>query len=127
MTTEPEKTFTVEDLNRASRGSGPNLLELADFICRRSREYEQLLGVNADKPDYGRFANDPLFVGMSPNVNGDFIDAYRVDVRVEEDNSKWERRLVPFDFVYKKDEFIAKFEQAAPNTADFDILTPLVK
>lgn len=121
MANSNETVFTVEDLKKMHDFGGLTAyIEMAEFIARRSKEYEQLLGVHMDTPDLGREANDPGFMGMSRNGKGNMVDAYRVDVKVADD--KWERRVVPFRFVFFKEEFEAEFNAAKPDTAEFDIL-----
>lgn len=127
MTNTDEAVFTTEDLKKFYKNGGPSQMEIAGFIARRSKEYEQLLGVYADSPDFGRSVGDPYFIGMTPNGKGEWIDAYRVDVCVDKAGDKWERRLVPFDFVFSKEEFTEKFNQAKPDTAEFDILLVVSK
>lgn len=95
---------------------------MAKFMARRSKEYEQLLGVYQDTPDFGRIVGDPHFMGMSRNGKGEWVDAFRVDVCVDEANSKWERRVVPFEFIFFKEDFVERFNQAKPYVEEFDIL-----
>lgn len=122
MDNENETVYTVEDLNKLYRAGGPSEAEMAKFMARRSKEYEQLLGVYQDTPDFGRVVGDPHFMGMSRNGKGEWVDAFRVDVCVDETNGKWERRVVPFEFIFFKEDFIERFNQAKPAVAEFDIL-----